>query len=428
MVTRSPQIIPYSHHNISQQFISPNALKVLRKLETAGFNAYLVGGCIRDILLGRTPKDFDIATDARPEQLKRLFRNCLLIGRRFRLAHIRFGSEIIEVTTFRAADAKQVRKHRALTQRGMLLWDNVYGTIDEDVWRRDFTINALYYNSRDCTLLDYCNGLNDLAERRIRIIGNPQKRYQEDPVRLLRAIRFISKLDFQLAPDTKTALIQEAHLLEHVPSARLFEEVLKLFYSGKALVAYHLLKQYQLLQWLFPQIIPLTETTEQWLEAACRNTDLRILEGKTVTPAFLFATLLWQPLQKIAPKYLTEKTSWRTACLQATSLVLAKQHQRTTLPRFCSQFIRDIWILQADFEQRRPSRIERLLHHPRFRAAYDFLLLRAQCHEVSGELATWWTTLQASSLEQQTALIQQLIQRKIAPNLRKHVIKRQTNK
>lgn len=384
---------------------------MLYRLEQQGFSAYLVGGCVRDTLLSKVPKDFDIATDARPEQVKKLFRNCLLIGRRFRLAHIRFGSEIIEVTTFRANDSRKNRKHRLLTQAGMLLRDNVYGTLDEDVWRRDFTVNALYYNIHDGTIVDYCSGLNDLRQKLIRIIGDPQQRYREDPVRLLRAVRFAAKLDFQLEFETEWALIDHASLLSHVPSARLFEEILKLLHSGQALKAFQLLKQYQLLAPLFPQTSQLTDTQSiRWLETACRNTDIRVLNGKTVAPAFLFAVFLWQPLQaEIRKSIAKEALSQRLAHMQAASQVLNLQQQSTTLPRYCMHMMRDIWALQSELCTRHPARIHRLLQHPRFRAAYDFLLLRAQCQEVPTELASWWTQLIESDADVQAQLVEQLL-------------------
>jgi poly(A) polymerase len=398
-----PLITPPTAHILSRSAISANALKVLNRLIQQGFSAYLVGGGVRDLLLNRTPKDFDVATDARPEQIKKLFRNCLIIGRRFRLVHVRFSSEIIEVTTFRAANCKKkFDPRRQVTRDGMLLRDNLYGTLEEDVWRRDFTVNALYYNIQDETLVDYCGGLMDIAHKCIRIIGNPKQRYREDPVRLLRAIRFAAKLDFQLEPVTEKALEQQASLLAQVANTRLYEEVLKLFHSGKSVKAFHLLKKYQLLAYLFPSITPFLKDVAylNWLEMACSNTDARINNQKTVTPAFLFAVFLWQPLQRNIQAKVAQAIPHRTACLEAARQVLAHQQRCTALPRYCSHFVQDIWRLQAKFSQQYTGRrVQSILHHPRFRAAYDFFILRAQCGQVSLELANWWTQLVAHESE-----------------------------
>ena len=406
-----PIIIPREEHSISRQDFTSNTLKVLYRLKQQGYSAYLVGGSIRDLLLKVTPKDFDIATDARPEKIKQLFRNCLLIGRRFRLAHIRFGREVIEVTTFRAGEKKTSFKHRAIASHGMLLRDNIYGSLEEDVWRRDFTINALYYNIADFSLLDYCGGIADIKNKLIRIIGDPATRYQEDPVRLLRAVRFAGKLGFTLEAATGHCIPQLAPLLRHVPPARLFEEILKLFHHGQALKTYHLLVEYQLLSELFPQTAAcfLPEETMPLLELACKNTDYRTQEGKTVSPAFLFSVFLWPALQISVKKLLEKHVPWFVGYQQAVSQVLAEQQQTTTIPRRYSTAIREIWDLQHRLAQRRPSSIYKLTTHPRFRAAYDFLLLRAEIAEINPRIAHWWTHYLDSEESTKKQLIEQLI-------------------
>lgn len=402
-------IIPRAEHTISRKDISANALKVLHRLNQQGYSAYLVGGCLRDLLLHKKPKDFDIATDARPEKIKKLFRNCLLIGRRFRLAHIRFGHEIIEVTTFRAHHEKKSFKHRTIASHGMLLRDNIYGRIEEDVWRRDFTMNALYYNIADFSLVDYCGGLADIQHKVVRIIGDPVTRYQEDPVRLLRAIRFAGKLGFTLDPATAEPIPQLASLLGHVPAARLFEEVLKLFHHGQAFRTYQLLLQYQLLNELFPQTLACFdhEYTQPLLEAACYNTDQRLQEGKTVSPAFLFAVFLWPAVQRRIEHAGKRQLPLFITYHQAISDVLAEQQKKITIPRRYSTIIREIWDLQYRLLQRRPFMANRLITHPRFRAAYDFLVLRAQIHEIPEDIAIWWNAFLAGDESTKNQLIEQ---------------------
>ncbi len=367
---------------------------------------------MRDILLKQTPKDFDIATNASPENIKKLFRNCLLIGRRFRLAHIRFGREIIEVSTFRAQSRKKSFKHRKVATHGMLLRDNVYGTIEEDVWRRDFTMNALYYNIADFSLVDYCGGLADIQNKIVRIIGEPRIRYQEDPVRLLRAIRFAGKLGFELDPTTAAPIAELAPLLRHVPPARLFEEVLKLFHHGQAFRTYRLLNKYQLLKELFPQIKHdfLDDTNDKLLELACENTDQRIRQGKTVSPAFLFAVFLWPSVQNKAQQLISQHTPAFVAYQHAVSDALSKQQKLITIPRRYSTSIREIWDLQHRLIQRRPHMLHRLMNHPRLRAAYDFLLLRAEIKEVDPNIVSWWTDFLEADLEAKKQLIHAVTQ------------------
>lgn len=407
-------IIPRSEHSISRRNISANALKVLYRLLDAGFSAYLVGGGVRDLLLDRSPKDFDIATDARPEQIKQLFRNCLLIGRRFRLAHIRFGRETIEVATFRSAETKRANINRHTAEHGMLLRDNVYGTLEEDAWRRDFTINALYYNIADFTVIDYCNGMADLKQKTLRIIGDPEQRFREDPVRLLRTIRFAGKLGFDIHPTTATPILTLAPLLAHVPSARLFDEVLKLFHSGEAIATFQLLRDYGLFTQLFPQTAlcleksPRAELAEALLHAACENTDARISADKTVSPAFLFAALLWYCQQDRYLQLLNEGYVPQLARDVATREILKQQTRVISIPRRFTTAVHEIWELQRRLEQRHRRHIFSLLAHPRFRAAYDFLVLRANAEESLQACATWWTTLQNADDTTRQHLLEEL--------------------
>lgn len=415
-------LIPRAAHSISRKNINNNALKVLYRLHEHGYSAYLVGGCLRDLLLHKKPKDFDIATNARPETVKKIFRNALLIGRRFRIAHIRFGREIIEVTTFRAHSEKKSFKHRMVAAHGMLLRDNVYGTIEEDVWRRDFTMNAVYYNIADFSLVDYCGGLADIEAKIVRMIGDPVARYQEDPVRLLRAIRFAAKLNFTIDPATAEPIPRLASLLQHVPAARLFEEVLKLFHHGQALKTYQLLRDYRLFEQLFPQTAHCLdqETAADLLEMACQNTDQRVKAGKTVSPSFLFAVFLWPAVQNKVRQSLTRHTPLVIAYQQAISHVLAAQQKKIMLPRRYSSGVREIWELQNRLIQRRSFMIPQLMQHPRFRAAYDFILLRAQIQEIPAEIGEWWTQFLLLDETQQKKWLESIAE----PQRKKHYFRK----
>jgi len=394
-----PQVVPRSDHNISRNHISENALKVLYRLKNGGYNAYLVGGSVRDLLLGREPKDFDVATDARPEQIRELFRNSRLIGRRFLLAHVRYGDEIIEVSTFRA-------QHSALEDAGQMIdgriiRDNVYGTIDDDAWRRDFTVNALYYSIEDFSVIDYVGGLGDIKAGRIRLIGSPTQRYTEDPVRMLRAVRFAVKLGFRIDPESEKPIFELNRLLEDIPPARLFEECIKLFTGGKALESFEQLRHYNLFRILFPQADEALQQQEggfphTLLIHALRNTDSRIAEDKPVSPGFLIAALLWTPMMTLARGYMEGGQSEMEAYALASDVVISKQVSRTAMPRRFTQMARDIWQLQVRLTRTKGSRPHRLLQHPKFRAGYDFLLLRTEAGENEQVLADWWTGFIAS--------------------------------
>jgi poly(A) polymerase len=384
---------------------------VLYRLKAAGFQSYLVGGGVRDLLLGREPKDFDVATDATPEQVKEVFRNCRLIGRRFRLAHVHFGREIIEVATFRSMQDAAEPGDRE-TENGMLVRDNIYGTIEEDAVRRDFTINALYYNIEDFSVVDYAGGMEDLRAGVLRLLGDPETRYREDPVRMLRAVRFAAKLGFIINPACEKPLLELGSLLQSVPAARLFEEVLKLFMAGVALHSFEKLRHYGLFGELFPETeeclahedheFPITFVTR-----GMQNTDSRIREGKPVTPAFLFAVLLWEPVRRLAEHLQEAGEAPLPAIQEAGNDVLMTQLERVSIPKRFSIPMREIWNLQHRFEQRAGKRPHRLLTHPRFRAAYDFLLLRAEAGEVDQELADWWTGFQEQDGDERNQMVRQ---------------------
>ncbi len=376
---------------------------MLYRLKKSGYEAYLVGGGVRDLLLGREPKDFDVATNAHPEEVKKVFSNCRLIGRRFRLAHVHFGREYIEVATFRGM------QDGLASEEGMLLQDNVYGTLEEDALRRDFTVNALYYNIADFSLVDYANGMQDLEAGVLRLLGDPEQRYREDPVRMLRAVRFASKLGFKINQACEEPLWQLGDLLEGVPAARLFEEVLKLFLSGTGLQSFEKLRHYN----MFGQLFPATEESLSheehqfpitFVANGLQNSDQRVREGKPVTPAFLFAVLLWEPVRRLTAEIQAAGEPPQLAMQQAASEVLSQQLQKVSIPKRFSYPMRDIWYMQRRFEFRGGQRPHRLLEHKRFRAAYDFLLLRAESGEASMELAEWWTKFQEVTPEERNQM------------------------
>ncbi|NAW60868.1 polynucleotide adenylyltransferase PcnB [Vibrio sp. V31_P5A7T61] len=421
--TREPRVYPElalnvitrQEHNISRQLISENALKVLYCLHGAGFDAYLVGGGVRDLLLNHTPKDFDIATNATPEQIRQLFRNCRLIGRRFRLAHIMFGRDVIEVATFRGHH-QEINQHiAAQSEAGMLLRDNVYGTIDEDAERRDFTVNAMYYNIADYSIHDYAGGIEDLDDKLIRLIGDPQTRYREDPVRMLRAIRFAVKLDFDIEEDTAAPIETLAPLLKEIPSARLYEESLKMLQSGHGLETYHLMREYNLFQQLFPQVAEYftedySSQTEQMLDLVLDSTDLRIEEGKRINPAFMFAAFLWYPMVTIAEQLMASKAlNFYDAVMEASNDILDQVVKSIAIPRRHTTTIREIWQMQLRLPRRNGKRAFRLLELNKFRAGFDFLEMRG---EIEGgdvqKLAKWWQTFQNAGRNMRQAMVNDL--------------------
>jgi poly(A) polymerase len=423
------RIVPRDTHDISRAQISPNALKVLYRLINAGHLAFLVGGGVRDLLLGLEPKDFDVATDALPEEVDELFRNARLIGRRFRLAHVRFGREIIEVATFRgsAADEAPTVEEDSLPSRrasrpdnepaaarnegGMILRDNVYGSIDADAERRDFTINALYYTPADFCVYDFAGGLEDLEARRIRLIGDPEQRYREDPVRMLRALRFAAKLDFELAPETAAPLTELSELLLDVPPARLFDEFGKLFLHGKALATFRLMREYHLFGMLFPEADLALDRSPEGLalaEAALANTDERVADERPVTPGFLLAAMLWPAVRVQRAQFEADGMPPREALEEAGNAVLARQQMHTAVPRRFSTFVRETWALQPRLEGAGGRRVVRITEHPRFRAAYDFLVVRERAGEDTGAMGDWWTRYQDADEATQGSMRQAL--------------------
>lgn len=421
-------VIPRSEHPISRSDISDNALKVLYRLNKSGFEAYLVGGGVRDLLLGLKPKDFDITTNATPEQIRKLFRNCRLVGRRFRLAHIMFGPEIIEVATFRGHHDQNPSDDKNLSaqaQNGMLLRDNIFGSIEEDAIRRDFTVNSLYYNIDDFTLRDYVNGLKDLKAGVIRLIGDPETRYREDPVRMLRAVRFACKLNMSIEPKTAEPIYQLAHLLKEIPSARLFEESLKLLQAGQGYATYKMLKKYGLFEQLFPVIASrFTENgdspMEKIIEQVLKNTDFRLKNDKRVNPAFLFAAMLWYPVTEHAEKLSQEGgLAYYDAFALAMNDILDEQCRSIAIPKRITTTMRDVWLLQLRLPRRQGRRANKLMEHPKFRAAFDLLELRANVEHRNElqELTLWWADFQQANNIKQREMISELGN---APTRRRH--------
>lgn len=382
---------------------------MLYRLKNASYQAYLVGGGVRDMLLGREPKDFDVATNALPEQVKEQFRSCHLIGRRFRLAHVRVGSDVIEVATFRAAPGEDEEGDLHIKD-GRIMRDNVYGSLEEDAWRRDFTINALYYNIDDFSVVDYTGGLDDLKAGMVRLIGNPEQRYREDPVRMLRAVRFAAKLGFRIHPDSEAPLFELGHLLDDISPARLYEETLKLFMGGYAVQTFELLRHYRLFGHLFPHTeVDLSREENHFpmtlVVRALENTDTRIAAGKTVTPAFLYATFLWGAMRTLAHLMQVQGMSEMEALQEAGDSIVRQQVQRTALPKRFSLPMREIWTLQLHLTYIAGKRPFALLTHPRFRAAYDFMLLRAEAGEEIQELCDWWTKFQVAEGDEQQGMV-----------------------
>jgi poly(A) polymerase len=508
--TSTPRIITRSEHIISRAHISSNALRVLYRLRDAGFMAFLVGGCVRDLLIGIEPKDFDVATDALPEQVRKLFRNCRLVGRRFRLAHVFFGREIIEVATFRAASApapgeeplpdadsaegedadpeqegldaagseiasledgeasldsseldddegdeeddddededdlgddaghsppspprsvarnsNRYRERPALPngdesaadldvdpnaermfdETGRILRDNVYGTIDADVWRRDLTANALYYNIADFSIWDYVGGFEDVAARKLKLIGDPETRFREDPVRMLRAARFEAKLSFEIDPATAEPIERLKGLLAAVPPARLFDETLKLFLTGHGRRSFEVLRHRGLLAALLPSVDDYFRKhpgslVEQLVMRGLENTDSRVMADKPVTPTFLFALLLYGPIASIIESTPPERWHELGTILDACDRAARQVQLRISLPKRFSLGMREMFALQPRLEHPRGRRALRVIEHPRFRAAYDLLLLRAEYGLASAEIAQWWTRIQEVSPEE----------------------------
>lgn len=412
-VPDAPRVIPASQHKFPDSDVSFGARRVLETLTEAGYSAYLVGGSIRDGLLGAHPKDFDITTNATPEQIKQLFRSCRLIGRRFRLAHVRIGREILEVATFRGhhqqVEVEDEDSHKAsVSDEGLILRDNVFGTEQEDAIRRDFTANALFYRLTDGAIIDYVGGFDDIQDRCLKLIGDPETRFREDPVRILRAIRFAAKLDFTIDSSLVEPIRTLASQLDHVPAARLFEEIQKLFLSGYAGAVWQKLGEFGLESHLFPLLKNLSDAERQMIAIAMRNTDLRLAQDKPVTPAFLLAVLLWAPLKHEWERLKAQDVHPVPAFQQAAQNVIGIQNQQISIPKRFQIPMREIWDLQMRLPRRQGKRADQTLEHPRFRAAYDFLLLREQAGEIESGLGDWWTRYQEVDEGVRRSMINQL--------------------
>lgn len=406
-----PEIHSREHHDISRRDMSRAALNVLYGLNKGGFEAYLVGGCLRDILNGVTPKDFDVVTNATPEEVQKLFRRARVIGRRFKIVHVYFGQDVIEVATFRALSEPDEREE---SEHGMILRDNIYGSIEEDALRRDFTLNALYYNIENFALYDFMGSLDDIREKRIRIIGDPERRYREDPVRMLRAARFAAKMQFELEPETEKPIHQLGLSLHQVPAPRMFDEVLKLFLTGHALASMKSLQQLGLLEILIPEAgkhlhdASIGPVWHKLIERACINTDKRIAENRPVTPAFLFAVLLWPAVVARTEKHLQHGIPFAPARQKAAGQVIHNQNEITAIPKRFAQVIREIWDMQLRLDKRQGRHAEVLVADSRFRAGYDFLLLREECGEIEPGLGEWWTRYQREEEHGRMEMVRQL--------------------
>jgi poly(A) polymerase len=394
------KVIPRDQHGVSRKDISNSALKVMARLREHEHQAYLVGGAVRDLLLGGHPKDFDIATDATPEEVHALFRNSRIIGRRFRIVHVRFGREVIEVTTFRGhhdGESPEQSPGAKRSERGLLLRDNVFGTLEEDAVRRDLTVNALYYDSGSFEVFDQVGGLEDLEARQIRVIGDPATRYREDPVRMLRTVRFAAKLGFKVEPGSSAPFAELAPLLDDIPAARLYDEFGKLFLAGNAEATLEHLNHFELLEHLFPDAARLCDQDpfyDRLLYAAMHNTDARIRADKPVTPAFILAAILWPEVCERRQQLERQDEKPVPAMHGAGQEVVARACQRIAIPRRFSMPMREIWEMQLRLERPNGKRAVELMSKRRFRAAYDFLLLREQAGEDCGELGATWTRMQ----------------------------------
>jgi poly(A) polymerase len=402
-----PAVIPKSKHGISKDRISSCARRVTSSLQGDGFSAYVVGGAVRDLLLGLEPKDFDVATSATPEQVRSVFRRSRIIGRRFRLVHVICGDEVVEVSTFRAKHVVADSEVATTDVHGRVLRDNVFGTEGEDATRRDFSINALFYDPTTEQILDYCGGLSDLKAKRLRMIGDPEERYREDPVRLLRAVRLAAKLGLDIEPATRAPIRKLAPLLKNVPASRVFEEMLKLLLSGHAAKCVVQLRKQGLHHGLLPMLDVILEQPlgERFVMLALERTDERITTGKSVSPGFLFAALLWHEV--LASWKRAEEEGLRSiqALFKAMDEVIDEQSENLAIPRRFGADMKEIWVLQPRLLQRSGRRPYAALANPRFRAAYDFLLLRCESGEVDREVGDWWTRFQDAGEEERSRML-----------------------
>jgi len=398
------KVVRVKKHKINQSLISSAALKTCDGLQKAGFDAYIVGGAVRDLLLDFKPKDFDVATNAEPEEVNKIFRRSRIIGKRFRLVHVMWGREMIEVSTFRGHHDN--KGDASVDDTGRILRDNIFGSLEDDAVRRDFTANALYYNPKTQDILDFHNGVSDVKSRVLRMIGEPTTRYQEDPVRMLRAVRLSAKLGLKIDKATKKPIAELADLLQDVPPSRLFDEMLKLFLSGHAIESINILREQHLHHGLLPLLDVVLEQPlgEKFVMLALKNTDDRIMQGKSSNPSFLFATLLWHEVLK----------AWQThqkhapmipALYNAMDDVIQLQAKKLAIHNRFVAGMKEIWAMQPRFEQRAGKRPFSLLTNPRYRAAYDFMLLRCESGEIPTEIGEWWTTFAHANSEQRTAML-----------------------
>jgi poly(A) polymerase len=402
-----PRIIPYGTHNIARDAISPCALRTTQTLQDKGYAAFIVGGAVRDLLLGGRPKDFDIATDATPDEVRALFRRSRVIGRRFRLVHVMCGAETVEVSTFRGPNAVGEGEDRGVDEHGRILRDNVFGTQEQDATRRDLTINALFYDPTSQEIWDYHGGVADLRQRRLRLIGDAERRFREDPIRLLRAVRFAASRGLKIDARTRAPIRRLAGLLANVPPSRLMDEMLKLLLSGHALQCVPQLRQEGLHHGVLPLLDVIMEQPlgERFVMLALKSTDERVLAGKSVSPGFLFAALLWHEVL-VAWKD-NEKKGEHTipALYGAIDRVLQAQREKLAIPHRFSADMTEIWAMQPRFEQRFGRRPWRLLEHPRFRAGYDFFQLRCESGETAAEIGDWWTRFQRAGEAERVGML-----------------------
>jgi poly(A) polymerase len=389
----------FKSKRINHELISDSALDTLKILKKNNFDAFIVGGAIRDILMGYKPKDFDIATNATPEQVRSIFKKSRIIGRRFKLVHVIYGREIIEVSTFRAKPRQKIQMSNGV------LKDNEYGSIKEDAERRDFTINALYYDVEDKNLIDFYGGLRDIQDNQLRLIGKPKLRYKEDPIRILRAIRFAAKLKMEIHSETLNEIRSSIDLLKSIPYSRLFDEVMKFFLTGHAQESMVLFKKYNLSNIYFPSLENNNKIFNNFLLQALENTDLRIKNDQSVSPGFLLAVFLWHDVDELFKKYKKKFPHPSLALNKAIDDVFHKQARIFPIQKRFSIAMSEIWRLQPKFNSTSSKKIYRLLGHPRFRASYDFLLLRCQTLEISESIGLWWTKFIESNKENQDLLI-----------------------
>lgn len=405
-VSHAPTVVAVARHGVTRERISRCARRTCEGLQEAGYQAYVVGGAVRDLLLDREPKDFDVATDATPEQVHAVFRRSRIIGRRFRLVHVLCGQEMVETSTFRAPQSDD-ESHQVKDEHGRLLRDNAFGTQEEDALRRDFTINALYYNPATEEILDYVGGMRDLEARRLRIIGEARSRYREDPVRMLRAVRLAAKLGMDIDPGTRAPIREMAELMQNVPGARLFEEMLKLLLSGHAVACIRQLRAEGLHHGLLPMLDVILEQPqgERFVMLALERTDERVRADKTVSPGFLFAALLWHEVLAAWNAAQARGVPAVPALHEAMDQVLSVQAERMSVPRRFGTDMKEIWLMQWRFAQRSGKRPFRVLESPKLRAAFDFLLLRCESGELDPEVGQWWERFQNASDEERGRML-----------------------